>query len=196
MVLYGAGGHAKSVYDCLKSRAMELNGAFDDNPEISTFMGYAVQPYSSDIYRDEQVIISIGANSVRQKLSEVVWHSFGQVMHKTAYTGYGVDIGAGTVVLANSTVQALVKIGDHCIINSASVIEHDCRIGDFVHVGPGAVVCGDAIVEEGVLIGANATILPGRSIGKWSVVGAGAVVTTDVPPNTMVAGVPARIKSN
>ena len=44
-----------------------------------------------------------------------------------------------------------------------------------------------------VWIGSNATILSGVSIGEWSVVAAGAVVTKDVPPMTVVGGVPARI---
>jgi len=48
-------------------------------------------------------------------------------------------------------------------------------------------------VEDGVWIGAGAIILQGVRIGKCSVVGAGAVVTSDVPPHVLVAGVPARV---
>ncbi|MBK7609142.1 MAG: hypothetical protein KA109_15705 [Saprospiraceae bacterium] len=49
------------------------------------------------------------------------------------------------------------------------------------------------IIKRNAWIGANATILPGLVIGENSVVAAGAVVTKDVPPNTIVAGVPAKI---
>ncbi len=48
-------------------------------------------------------------------------------------------------------------------------------------------------IEDDVWIGANAVILPGVTIGQHAVVAAGAVVTTDVPENTIVAGVPAKI---
>jgi maltose O-acetyltransferase len=51
-------------------------------------------------------------------------------------------------------------------------------------------------VEDNVWIGANATILPGVTIGKNSIVGAGAVVTKDVPENTIVGGNPAKVIRN
>ena len=49
------------------------------------------------------------------------------------------------------------------------------------------------IIEDDVMIGANASIMPGVRIGSHSVVAAGAVVTKDVPPHSLVAGVPAKI---
>jgi acetyltransferase-like isoleucine patch superfamily enzyme len=51
---------------------------------------------------------------------------------------------------------------------------------------------GRVVIERDVWIGANATVLPGVRVGTGSVVGAGAVVTRDVPPGTIVMGVPAR----
>jgi galactoside O-acetyltransferase len=48
-------------------------------------------------------------------------------------------------------------------------------------------------IEDDVWIGAGATILPGVTVGEGSVVGAGAVVTGNVPPRTVVGGVPARV---
>lgn len=49
------------------------------------------------------------------------------------------------------------------------------------------------VVDDDAWIGANVTILPGVHIGRGAIIGAGAVVTTDVPPHTIAAGVPARI---
>jgi maltose O-acetyltransferase len=49
-------------------------------------------------------------------------------------------------------------------------------------------------IEDGAWIAARVTILPGVTIGRGTVVAAGAVVTRDVPPNTLAAGVPARVK--
>jgi tetrahydrodipicolinate N-acetyltransferase len=49
------------------------------------------------------------------------------------------------------------------------------------------------VIEDDVLIGANAVILEGVRVGKGAVVAAGAVVTQDVPPHTVVAGIPAKV---
>ena len=52
---------------------------------------------------------------------------------------------------------------------------------------------GEVVIEENVWIGDKATILPGVHIGKGAVVGANAVVTKDVPPFSVVGGIPARV---
>ena len=57
---------------------------------------------------------------------------------------------------------------------------------------PGARLSGGVSLEDEVFIGTNASILPGLHIGKGASIGAGAVVTKDVPANTIVKGVPAK----
>jgi len=74
-------------------------------------------------------------------------------------------------------------------------------VGKRCHIGAGAVLAGvveppsatPVVVEDNVLIGANAVVLEGCRVGKGAVVAAGAVVVSDVAPNTVVAGVPARL---
>jgi tetrahydrodipicolinate N-acetyltransferase len=74
-------------------------------------------------------------------------------------------------------------------------------IGKNCHIGAGAVIAGvieppsakPVVIEDDVVIGANAVILEGVRVGKGAVVAAGAVVTKDVPPNSVVAGTPARV---
>jgi acetyltransferase-like isoleucine patch superfamily enzyme len=51
---------------------------------------------------------------------------------------------------------------------------------------------GPVIIEDGVWIGEGACVLPGVRVGRFAIVGANAVVTRDVPPYTVVGGVPAR----
>ena len=69
---------------------------------------------------------------------------------------------------------------------------HDAVLEDFVTIAPRAVILGRVKVNECVYIGANSTILPDLEIGKNSIVGAGAVVTKNVPADTIAMGVPAR----
>jgi len=193
MILYGAGGHAKSVYGCLESQGIELEGIFDDDNQKKSFYSLAVtSPYSASKFSSGELIISIGSNKIRRTLIKSIKHTFGIAIHKTVCIAKGVKIGDGSVLLARSIIQPDALIGVHSIINTGAIVEHDCIINDFVHVGPGAVVCGDARVGEGAFIGANATILPGVSIGKWVIVGAGAVVLHDVPDGEKIVGNPAK----
>jgi len=80
------------------------------------------------------------------------------------------------------------------VINGLSVIEEDCEIGVHVVLGGKAPVVGAPHLERGVIVHAGAKIIGPIRIGAGSVVAANAVVTKDVPPNSLVAGVPAIVK--
>lgn len=193
MILYGAGGHGKVVYDCLLSQEIPLIGIFDDNPKIKLFDGIKVLgPYQPDKFDKENLIISIGNNNIRYQLSQTICHSFGEIVHQTGYLAKDVGVGKGSMILARVVIQSGVEIGRHAIINTGAIIEHDCHIDGFVHIGPGAVICGNVRIGQGSFIGANATILPGVSIGEWAIIGAGSVVLKDVSNRAKVIGNPAR----
>jgi 2,3,4,5-tetrahydropyridine-2,6-dicarboxylate N-succinyltransferase len=113
----------------------------------------------------------------------------------------GVLIGDQAVVLMGAVVNIGAQIGERSMIDMNAVVGARVVIGKDVHIGAGAVIAGvleppsatPVIVEDNVLIGANAVVLEGVRIGHHSVVAAGSVVTTDVPPNSVAAGSPARI---
>ena len=193
MILYGAGGHAEVVYDCIRSRGIDVKVVFDDDPTVNSFHGLAVvSKYDDKLQSHEKMILAIGSNRARFTLSNRVNHSFGQATHRTAYLADSCIVEEGAMILAKAIIQVKSRIGKHTIINSGAIIEHNSMVSDFVHVGPGAVICGDVYIGTGALIGANATILPGMSIGEWSIVGAGTVVRENVNKKSRVVGNPAR----
>lgn len=97
----------------------------------------------------------------------------------------------GTVI----SVRHKVEIGRECAISwNCTIIDNDMH--QLVNKGEGGGTAEDGpnhvILEDHVWLGAGATVLKGVTIGHDSVVAAGAIVTRDVPPFTLVAGVPAR----
>ena len=112
-----------------------------------------------------------------------------------------VSIGENAVIMMGAVINIGAEIGENTMIDMNAVVGARGTIGKNVHIGAGSVIAGvleppsktPVIIEDNVMIGANAVILEGVRVGEGAVVAAGAVVTQDVAPNTVVAGMPARV---
>lgn len=107
-------------------------------------------------------------------------------------------IGGGTFLNLNVQVAAveLVEIGEHCMFaNGCFVTDGNHRFDDPVTPVPwqGFTSKGPTRVGDNVWCGANVIITSGVTVGERCVIGAGSVVTTDIPPYSIVAGAPARV---
>lgn len=111
---------------------------------------------------------------------------------------YGQNIVVGKGVFINSGCcfqdQGGINIGNNVLIGPQVVIA--TLNHDFAPQNRKSMIAKAVVIEDNVWIGAHATICPGVSIGQNSVIAAGAVVTHNVPPNVVVAGVPAKIIKN
>lgn len=104
--------------------------------------------------------------------------------------GEKVDIATG--VLIEESFPHLITIEDNVDIGPRVIIAaHDSSYHCIQPDIP--LICKKVRIKRNAYIGAGAIILPGITIGEYSIVAAGAVVTKDVPPRTVVAGVPARV---
>ena len=91
----------------------------------------------------------------------------------------------------------LVDIGNHVFIAEGVILHtHDGAAWVLREKEPDLWVYGAITIEDNCVIGWNAQILPNVRIGRNSIVGAGSVVITDVPPNSIVMGIPARVVSS
>jgi acetyltransferase-like isoleucine patch superfamily enzyme len=107
----------------------------------------------------------------------------------------GSQIGEGCFIVPTNlgTEPYLVKIGNHvAIAYGVTFSTHDGAAWIFRDQVPDTQVFGPIVIEDNCIIGSNAILLPNIRIGRNSVVGAGSVVISDVPPNSVVVGVPAR----
>ncbi len=195
MILYGARGQAKVIYDLILSNNHLLEYLVDDYPPENFPHNLPVYKPSFELLNNKNVIIAIGDNTIRERIYNQIkdFCNFETMQHYSAYVSRFTEIGVGTVIMPKVCINAEVKIGNHCIINTAAVIEHECRIEDFVHISPNASLAGNIIIKKGAHVGLGANILQGITVGENAVIGAGAVVLEDVPDNTIVVGNPARI---
>jgi sugar O-acyltransferase (sialic acid O-acetyltransferase NeuD family) len=138
---------------------------------------------------------SVGDSRARQHLFEMGLSSDLKpltVKHPSAICSRWAEVGAGAQLLPGSIVNAGAQLGANVIVNSGAVVEHDCRIGAHAHIATGAKLSGGVEVGAGAHIGAGATVRQAIRVGDGAIIGAGAVVVKDVPPHTVVVGVPAR----
>jgi len=111
------------------------------------------------------------------------------------FRAQGAQIGEGCSIIPRQlgTEPYLVKIGNHVTIASGVVfITHDGGCWIFRDEVPDLQVFGPIVIEDNCVVGQDAILFPNIRIGKNSIVGAGSVVISDVPPDTIVMGVPAR----
>ena len=101
----------------------------------------------------------------------------------------------------NATINIGAEIGENTMIDMGTIIGSKAKIGDSCHVGANSVIAGvlepesskEVIREDNVFIGANSVVLEGIKIGHNSIIGAMTLVNKDIPPNSLVVGVPCKI---
>lgn len=194
----GAGGHAKVVIATLREAGFTVSGLYDDKPEKfgQEIAGVPVLGELADLPSGGSggFVIGIGSNLVRRQIAArfpaVDWIT---AVHPRAYLHGDSKLGPGTVVFAAAVIQPGAQLGAHCIVNTAATIDHDCELGDFVHVAPGCHLAGAVRLDDGVLFGIGCVAIPGVEVGAWTTVGAGAVVSRNLPPQSVCVGMPARV---
>jgi acetyltransferase EpsM len=199
ILVYGGGGHGKSLVDLLRALgSYRIAGIVDDGLEPGTLiMGLPVLG-SSDILAGlaekgvrlaVNAVGGIGNIGVRiqvfQKLAQAGF-ACPAVVHPSAWVEPSASLAAGVQVFPQAYVGSEAQLGYGAIVNSSAVVSHDCRVGDYANISPGAILAGEVHVGPAALVGMGATINLQVKIGAGARIGNGATVKSDVPEKGIV----------
>jgi sugar O-acyltransferase (sialic acid O-acetyltransferase NeuD family) len=193
--IVGAGGVGRECLDVALASGVEVSAFLDDAKAGQTSRGLDVLAPAQALPGAE-FIVGIADPSARRRLAELLIAAGlrpRSLTHPRAIVAPETAFGPGSLVMGGAHVSSGVVAGEQCQVQYNATVGHDTTCGDRVTVYPGANVSGSVRLEHDVTIGSGAIVLQGRVIGARAFVGAGAVVTHDVAPGTVVAGVPARM---
>ena len=139
-------------------------------------------------------IMGSGQCDIKTRMLTEIRAPFISVVHPSSHV-IEATIGIGSVIAPGSVVAPHVTIGKHVLVNYNASIGHDTYVGDLSVVSPQASIGGNCKLETAVYVGSSATIKEGLTIGANSIIGMGAVITKDVPPNSVVVGNPGKIRT-
>jgi sugar O-acyltransferase (sialic acid O-acetyltransferase NeuD family) len=199
ILVYGGGGHGKSLVDLLRSLgSYRIVGIVDDALEPGTLiMGLPVLGSSAILPGLAEKGVRLAVNAVGgignigvriqvfQKLAQAGF-ACPAVVHPSAWVEPSASLAAGVQVFPQAYVGSEVQLGYGAIVNSSAVVSHDCRVGDYANISPGAILAGEVQVEPAALVGMGATINLQVKIGAGARIGNGATVKSDVPEKGVV----------
>lgn len=199
LVLFGGGGHGKTLIDLVRASGMyRWVGIIDESLTAgSQVMGVPVLGGAEVLSELHQRGIRLAANGVggigkpevRLRVFEILSRAgfnCPALVHPSAWVEPSASLEGGVQVLAQAYVSSDAYIGYGSVLNAGVVVSHDCMIGKCVNLSPGAMLAGNVRLEDYVQIGMAATINLNVTIGQGSKVGNGATIKADVPPGTII----------
>lgn len=203
VVVFGGGGHAKSVLAALAAdMRWRIAGVLDDatHPAGATHLGFpfvggreAIPGLLANGVR--KVIVAIGDNAHRLAVADALEQAgmkLATVIHPTAILSKDCQVGPGSFVHALAIVGPECSVGRCAIIMPYVSVGHESRLGDGVQLAPGVHLGGNTTLGSRCFIGPGAVTHPGVVIGDDATIGANSVVHKDVAPGVILAGNPAR----
>ena len=203
LLVVGAGGHGKVVADAAGETGQWDQIAFLDDgyPASSSarqerpVLGKVNQaPEFLDQYPD--IIVAVGDNFLRVQLLRYfakAGFNLAVIVHPAAFASKEAVLEPGSVLFAQTAVNAGAKVGFGGIINTGATVDHDCVLDDGVHLSPGVHLGGTVRVGKYSWLGIGASVIHQLVIGENVIIGAGAAVISNIEDNVTAVGVPARV---
>jgi UDP-N-acetylbacillosamine N-acetyltransferase len=193
IILFGCGGHGRSVADVLILNDPTVSLLFvDENARDNE------KVYGFDVVRHidpvgQPYIFALGDNRQRKmKLEEIGVFDLISVVSVRAHLGYKSMVGKGSFIANYCHIGPEADIGQNTIINTSAVIEHEVKVGNHSHIGPRAVISGKCCIGDLVFIGVGAVVKDNINICSEVSIGAGSTVIRNINVPGTYVGTPAR----
>jgi len=199
ILIYGGGGHAKSVIDLIRALdKYQITGIVDDAlPAGSTILSVPVLGTSALLEEMSSRGLKLAVNAVggignpesRIRVFErltLAGYTFPYLIHPKAVVEPSAHIAEGVQILPLAYIGSDTRIGFGSIINYGAILSHDCSIGEYVNLSPGATLAGGVIVGDRSQIGMRATVNLDLEIGQAVRIGNGATIKKNVPDGEIV----------
>jgi sugar O-acyltransferase (sialic acid O-acetyltransferase NeuD family) len=206
IAIFGAGTMANTYIDIILSQdKYNLVGLFDAKyPTLKKYGEYNVignEENLVEICKKENIkniAVCIGDNYIRKVVIEKLKSInpnfiFPTLIHKTAYISKLAEIGEGSRIAAQTTIDGGVIIKDFCMIGPNSSLPHGSQMESYSSLAAGVSLSGEVNIGEFSFLGTGTNVSHGVNIGNNVVVGAGSTVLKEIPDNVVAYGVPAKI---
>ena len=193
MLIYGGGGHAKTVISLLRILNKDIAGIIDDGIPAGTLISGIPVLGGADklaelrgqgVSEAVNAVGGIGNYAVRWKIFEQLrkfGFAFPTLVHPRAFVEDNVTLADGVQVLAQSYISSESSVGFGTLINAGVILSHECVIGQCVNLSPGALLAGQVVIDDFAQVGMGVTINLGIHVGSRARVGNSAVIKADVP---------------
>ena len=205
LILYGSGDLGR-VYAWYIEEINKVGGKFNilgflddgecEKTEIAGYKFLGGKEYFETHKQPVGCVVSVADPAVCKKISDFLssfdFVSFPNVIFPGTVIYPETVMGKGVVISPGAVIDRDVVIGDFVKISQLASINHDVVLNDYSFVATSAAIAGHVRIGKSSFIGMGANVLPCLNVGENCTVGAGAVVLSDIPPDSTVAGVPAK----
>ena len=193
IIIYGCGGHSRSVADVILFNEPEARLVFVDDSARENEEIFGFKVVKSFPQKQHNCFLAIGDNTKRKKIyDEMKEANLISVVSKQAYLGHSCKIGIGCFLGHFCHVGSETIIGSNAILNTAAIVSHEVEIGQYCHIAPNATISGRTKIGDLVFIGVGATVKNKINICSNVIIGAGATVVKDITEPGIYVGTPAK----
>lgn len=198
MIIVGAGGFGREVFEYALDAGVAVEGFLDDNPNaLAGFFGFPAIIGSVECADPDagHYVVAVGDPCLRARMAGMLGVRgcvLRSLVHPSATVARSASLEPGVVIAPGVVVGACARLGRNVMANVSAAIGHDSRIGAHSVLAPFTAVNGWADIGDEVFIGSQAVITLARRVGPHSKVAAGAVVTRDCEPGSLMVGNPAK----